>query len=256
MKLKIQFILLSILSIYLSGCDVEQSTESLETSLQTSEDNKSTEEIEDEEEEEEVISYEINYKNASTYENSIGTIWINTIYEVENTGEVPLYLNSASCDIEDTDGKLVKALSMVSVYPSVIEAGEKAYYYESTTLNEFTEEIEVVPLPRVNIDKAKVPTTRLEVSEIEMYDDYYGGIKARGRVENTTDEEQNMVYISMILFDENDDPAHVIFTILMEDLIAGDKIGFELSALSIPDEFTSSNVSRYEVYAYPMQMQF
>lgn len=263
---KTSILLLSMLCILVAGCDSSSSSSNsqLETSnTQVSEisDNKTLVEEKNVveavvEEVVEEVAHEITYKNASTYKNSIGTVWLNTIYEVTNTGSVPLYLSSASCDIENEDGKLVKSLSMVSVYPNVIDVGEKAYYYESTTLSDETEAIDVVPLPRVKIDKAKVPTTRLEVSEVEIFDDTYGGIKARGRVENTTDEEQSMVYIAMTLFDEDDNPAHVIFTILMEDFAVDDKIGFELSSLSMPSDFTANNVSRYEICAYPMQMQF
>ena len=65
-----------------------------------------------------------------------------------------------------------------------------------------------------------------------------------------------MVYVAVVIFDENDKPAHVLFTIIMEELAVGDKIGFEVNALSMPDDFTASNVTRYEVFAYPMQMQF
>lgn len=81
------------------------------------------------------VAYEVTYTNARAYENSIGTTWVQTIIEVTNTGSEDLYLNSGSYDLEDAEGNLIASQTLVSVYPQIISSGEKAYYYEETTLD-------------------------------------------------------------------------------------------------------------------------
>lgn len=204
----------------------------------------------------EEIAYEVTYSSAITYKNSIGTVWAQAIFEVENTGSAPLYMSSGAYDLEDLSGKLISSRTMVSVYPTVIAPGEKAYYYEDTTLDGIDDALDVKILPRPKADKAKVDLVRFNVTDVELVDEAYGGIKAKGRVENATDEAQKMAYIAIILFDSSDKPIGVLMTILMDELAAGDKIGFEASTMTLPDGITTENVTRFEAYSYPTQMQF
>lgn len=201
------------------------------------------------------ISYEVTYANAKTYKNSIGTVWVQAIFEVENTGSKPLYMNTGAFDLEDADGKLIKSRDMVSSYPEVIDPGEKAYYYEETTIEELSDALDLNIIPRPKAQAAKVDNIRLQISDFEISDGQLG-LKMRGRIENNTSDTQKMVYIAAILFNDSDCPVGRIFTILTDDLGAGDKIGFEGTAMSLPKEITADNVARYEVFAYPMQFQF
>lgn len=200
-------------------------------------------------------AYETTYAQARTYTDSLGTVWVQVIVEIENTGNCDLYLSTGSCDLEDATGKLVKSLSMVSSYPDVLSPGEKGYLYEETMLDEAVDGALTV-LARPSVEKAKISNTRLATSEVELLTDSIGFLKARGRVENTTDEAQNMVYVVLILKDGEGTPVGLLFTILSEELAPGDKIGFEASGLSLPDDVTVDSVASFEVYAYPMQMQF
>lgn len=199
--------------------------------------------------------YETTYSNVRTYTDSIGTVWVQVIVEIENTDNCDLYLSTSACDLEDASGKLVKTMPMVSAFPDVIAPGEKGYLYESTTLDEAVEG-ELTLLARPSVEKAKVPNIRLATSEVELVADNYGFLKARGRVENTSDEEQSMVYIVLILKDAENVPIGQMFTILTEDLAVGAKVGFEASGMSLPDDVTADAVASFDVYAYPMQMQF
>lgn len=249
-------ILLILCALLLSGCSStggEGPTQSQgalpgesETSNQTEPSEESTEEV----------AYEITYSSAITYKNSIGTVWVQSIFVVENTGTVPLYMSSGAYDLEDADGNLIASRTMVSVYPSVIAPGEKAYYYEETTLDDLTDPIELDILPRPTADKAKVDMVRNTLTDIEITADEYSGVSVKGRVENNTAETQSMTYIAIILFDSGDIPIGMVTTILMEDLAPGDKFGFETSGFSLPDTVTVDAVARHEAYAYPMQMQF
>lgn len=200
-------------------------------------------------------AYEITYTNVKTYTNSIGTAYAQVIVEIENTGTTDLYMSSGSYDIEDADGNLVASSSLVSTYPDVISPGEKAYMYEENMLDEAIDG-ELTVLARPDAEKSKVEKIRYSVSDVAISTDKYGDVKAIGRVENTSEEDGSMVYIVFILKDSSGNPIGQIFTILMEDLAAGDKIGFEASAMSLPDDVTEESIASYDVFAYPMQMQF
>lgn len=202
------------------------------------------------------MAYEVTYKNAKAYTNSIGTIWVQAIFEITNTGEKPLYLSSGAYDLEDKDGKLIESRKMVSVYPDVIDPGEKAYYYEETTIDKLDSIIELNIIPRPDVKQAKIEKIRFPITDFELSDGAYKGIDMLGRVENTSGEPQNMIYIVAILYDSNSIPIGQIFTIIMEELAPGDKIGFSGSSFSLPSDVSKEKVASYEVYAYPLQYQF
>jgi len=201
------------------------------------------------------LAYEITYSNAYAWVNSIGTIWVQIIVEVKNTGTVPLYLSTGALDLEDSSGALVRSISMVSAYPDVIDPGEKGWYYEETTLD-IDEVIDLVVLPRPDIRRARIDNIRFNVTDVSLSDAQFGGIRMMGRVENTHDEEHSMTYVVAILYDGNDIPIARLFTIIMEPFAPGDRIGFEGSSMSLPRDMTTNDVARFEAFAYPMQMQF
>ena len=201
--------------------------------------------------------YSITYKSASTWKNSIGTVWVQAMFEITNVGTTELYLSSGAYDLEDSDGKLVKSSTMVSVYPTVLSPGESAMYHETTTISDLDEAIDVVILPRPDIRRARIDNVRLDVTEVEFSEDTFSGIRARGRVTNTTDEEQTSVTVAIILYDSNDNPLGVLSTTLMEDIAPDERIGFETSGFTLPDGVTPDTVARYVAFAYPwLQFQW
>lgn len=250
------FFLVIVLAVSLSACGIitdnspstvpEQSETPESTSTPTPSETKDSEKS----------IYEVTYSNATSYKDSIGTIWVQAIFEVENTGTTALYMSAGAYDLEDSDGKLIKSSSLISVFPEVIEPGEKAYYYEETTLDDLADETELKIIPRPKAEKAKVDNIRYAVSDISLSGDEYGDMKMLGRVENTSDKDESMVYIAAILFDKNEKPIGQIFTIISEELKSGDKIGFEMSSFSLPEYVTIDSIKKYEVFAYPVQFQF
>jgi hypothetical protein len=200
-------------------------------------------------------AYEITYQNATTWVNSIGTVWVQAVFEITNVGDTELYLGSGACDIEDKDGNLVKSIRMISSYPTVLAPGESGFYHETTTLD-VDSAIDVVILPRPDIKRGRIENVRLDVTDVS-FSEQHGRVRARGRVENTTDELQSSVTVAILLYDSNDIPIGVISTTLMEDIAVGDRIGFEASAFSLPPNVTPDSIARYEAFAYPwLQWQF
>ncbi|NCB52368.1 MAG: hypothetical protein EOM54_10905 [Clostridia bacterium] len=201
-------------------------------------------------------AYDITYQNARAWTNGIGTTWVQVIVEITNTGSVPLYLSSGSYDLEDTSGKLIASQTLVSTYPNVLDVGEKGYMYEETTLDNVSSDTELVVVPRVDAEAATVDLIRYPVTDLAISDGQYGGIDALGRVENTADEAESMVYIAVMLFDADNMPIGLLFTILTDDLNPGDKIGFEANSFSLPGDVTAASAASYIVYSYPLQYQF
>ena len=202
----------------------------------------------------EEVASEITYQSARTWTDSIGSTWLQALVEITNTGSVPLYLSNGAYDIEDGNGSLVGSQSYVSIYPDVIDPGETAFLYEETTLDEPVEGIQI--LPRYTADKAKVDNIRFPITDDSLKGSDFGGPIVVGRVENTSEEEQTMVYVVAKYYGADDTPLGLTFTIISEPMAPGAVIGFETSAFSLPDDVTVDTVARYEVVAYPLQMQF
>lgn len=201
-------------------------------------------------------AYEVIYQKGTVYHNSIGTTWVQAVIQIENTGSEPLYLNSSSADLENNEGKLVKTLSLLSAYPTVLLPGETALLVEDTTLDNDPGVEELNVIPHLDIAKAKVECIRYNISNLSLENEQYGGIKMLGRVENNTTEVGSMVYVVANLYDANHNGIGQLFTILTNDLNPGEKIGFTLTCLSAPDSLTVENVASYEVFAFPLQFQF
>ncbi len=201
-------------------------------------------------------AFEITYQNARAYKSNIGTVWAQAIVEITNTGTVPLYIGSSAYDLEDADGKLIASRTMVSAFPSVLDVGEKGYMYEETILEEEPSG-ELTILPRPDVEAAKVDLVRFPVTDEEIKDGDYGvGLKMLGRVENTSDEAQSMVYIATAMYDAAGTPVGLMFNILTEELAPGAKIGFECNGMSLPEDVTVDAIASHVTYAYPLQMQF
>ena len=200
-------------------------------------------------------SYEITYKNAIAYKKSSGYIMLQAIVVITNTGNTPLYISgSENYDLEDSNGKLIGSETM-SVYPNIIRPGEKAYGYDETILD-IEEVIDLFIIPRPEVYVSTSEYIRYEISDMELSSDRYSRVKLLGRVKNTTNETTELFYIVCVLFDSEDIPIGLISSAITEDIEPGEKIGFEVSGLTLPRFITIDVVARYEVFASPFQYQF
>jgi hypothetical protein len=229
---------------------VDDSVKASQTGTSTEQTQKSGSKSADE------VAYEITYTNATLHKDSIGSVWVNAIGEITNTGSANLYLSSGSIDLEDASGSLVEPIEMVSAYPEVISPGEKGYYFESTILDDVAADSSLSVVLHPDIAKATVDKINFPVTELKLVDSKYGGLNATGRVENTGSEGESLLYVAVILYGENDTPLGVLSTIIMDEVAAGDKVGFNATGSSFPDSMTADTITRYEAVAYPMQLQF
>ena len=205
----------------------------------------------------EIIDYKITDTQDRVYVSSFGKTMWETLIEIENTGNVPLYLGTTKYDLEDKDGKLLKTGSLSS-FPSIINPGEKAYFYGNDELTNASGDISVIFLPRWDIKKSKEERINFDITDIEIKEGQFG-TTVFGRISNNTGKKQTWAIISVILYKEDGSPIGVWMINIMEDMENGAKLGFEIPNImtrTIYDNVSSDMVDHYKAYAYPPQMQF
>lgn len=218
---------------------------------------KETTETPDNQNQQSDVSYEITNQKILFHQDSIGTIWSQAIVEVENTGNVDLYLDYGSYELVSQDSTIIHTTNNMFIpYPQIISPGEKGYYYEETTMDAGTPTEGITITPHIDVTISKNENIQLEVSDTEIYDKEMGSIDLHGKVKNTTDITQDCINVVAILFDQNNEPIGQLYTILMNSLQPGEEMGFELEAFGLPDTITKSSIADYKVFAYPDQFQF
>ncbi len=195
-------------------------------------------------------SYEITYQNVRVFD-EYGYTKAIVMIEITNNGTKDLYLDICSYDLEDSAGSLIATESMVSCFPSVLSPGEKGYLYETSYLDDYSGDGNVVVLPHLSIEDATIKNTRYPVSDISITDDGYGGIKVLGRVENNTNETEDSPEVAVVFYDDNGTPLGLDYDLLLPSLAPGDKTGFEINYDDLPDGITAAQIADYTVYAYP-----
>lgn len=177
---------------------------------------------------------------------------------IKNTGNVNLYVNSVSYDVETTDGTPVDSISQyhVDTYPDIIEPGETVVAYVFYSYDHDYSASELVAKPTVVIKNAmNYDSMRLTVSNVSLSMDKYSGPKVTGKVKNTLDEDINIYYVTAVIYDSNDNFVLGGFTINYEGLaVDGERVfsftsleGFLVKDLDI-------NSLRVEVTAYERQL--
>ena len=164
---------------------------------------------------------------------STGDIACYAIVEVENTGNVDLYLKDASFDFEDESGKLLATYSsMISTDPEIVAPGEKGYFYcnMATIKGDITENTEHVFKPALKIEKSKNSIIRYNISDLSISEgDFLSPFNIIGRIDNNTDEDAGLVWIACIIYRDDGTPIAACGT-NVTDLAAGQKTSFDLSA--------------------------
>lgn len=201
-------------------------------------------------------SYDVTYTNAVYWKNSIGTYWVQAIVLVTNPGTIPIYIDGGSIDIEDANGKLVKTMSYVSAYPDILLPGESTLIVKQATLDEKPATDALIAIDHLSVKKSKNPCIRYKISETEIKDSRYGGLKMMGRVFNNSSESAGYLYVVANLYDANHNPIGQLIDIVSDGLKSGEKKGFTATTLSAPPSLKKDSVAFYEVFAFPLQYQF
>lgn len=203
----------------------------------------------------EAVAYETGEPGLTVWDRD-GTIWVEVTQTVTNTGSANLYLSDARFDIEDGSGSLVETYDMASIVPMVIEPGETAYFYGCTTADHITDPSGTyTAIPGFDVAEAKIERVRFPVADVSMSDESIGTyIDIIGRVENTSNKDESMCYVYLVLFDA--DGAVIDIESTYVDVAAGEKASFNTSTIASPRDITIADIGSYQAYAYPLDFQF
>lgn len=205
------------------------------------------------------VLYEITDTNFEYYTNSIGGVEYYGYVEITNTGDNNLYLDKAIFDLEDNDGHLLQSDDFISSAPSVIKPGEKGYFYNGLGSNMIDEGVStdngINLVPQITIKQATGEPVRYEVTDTDLREEEYSGLKVTGRVINNTDEDVSYLYLNVIFYDANGKVLGITGT-SVSDLAAGNKASFECTTMFANDNLTMDNVADYEIIAEETYMQF
>ncbi len=246
MKKLLAFVLCCAMCFSFSACGGEEPSQKLNNNIIIIQQEEPTKP-------ESKTDYETTVYPVKTWVNSIGTPYAQIIVGVKNTGNSNLYLSSGTMDLEDASGALFASRNLVSVFPEIIAPGETAYYYEEAMLDSPAPS-DLTVIPHIDVEEAYIDMIRCPVTDVTIGTTDYGEIKVMGRVENTTGKDQQMLYVSVMLFGSDGNPLGNVFNIL--EISADDKMGFECVSLSFPEGITADDVASYTAFAYPAQFQF
>jgi len=205
------------------------------------------------------IQYEFTNIQEQLYQSMFGDIRFQTLIQITNMGNVPIYMGSVYYDLLDEDGRILRANNTLSSYPNILHPGESGYFYDSVSVPEATLDTVTTIAPRWNLRRARANRINFDISDVEIREGTWGGITVLGRITNNTGEEQSWAIISAILYTEDGTSIGVWMTNVMETMPDGTSFGFEVSGImdmTLFDNVTPDMVYRYVVFAYPPQWQF
>ena len=205
-------------------------------------------------------AYEITYQYSTIYKNMLDEIDCYALVEIKNTGNIDLYLDGATFDFEDSEGKLLGTCSgIVSADPSIIAPGENGYFYcnMGSVKGTIDENTEYVFKPTVKVEESKNDIVRYDISDTSISSGgFTGQVSIIGRITNTTEEDAGLIWISCVLYREDGTPIGVYGTNIT-DLAAGETTTFDASSVYLSSlDFEMSDVAEYKVYACKTQYQF
>lgn len=200
--------------------------------------------------------YNVKQEYFNDYVNSIGMHIGNAFVEIENTGNVPLYLHDAKFDIEDDNGHLLKSENMVSTCPDAIFPGECGYFYDDhIDLDDVDDSNGLKLVPNYKVDEAKHEIVDYETNDVSIREDDMWKCKIIGRLTNTTDEKIGIIYVNAIYYDADGNVLGISGTNLT-DIEAGATESFEIIGQFFRDDVSFSDIADYKVIPRAWYLQF
>ena len=177
------------------------------------------------------VDYKVKQEYFNDYVDSIGMHVAKAFVEIENTGNVPLYLHDAKFDIEDNDGHLLKTESLVSTCPDAILPGEFGYFYaDYIDLDDVDEN-----LPDSHAERRPGDPLRAD-----RHDEHLGN---------------GLIYVSAIYYDADGNVLGISGTNLT-DVEAGATESFEIIGQFFSDDVSYSDIADYKVIPRAWYIQF
>ena len=202
----------------------------------------------DEEMEDPSISYEVTYSNVTNQKDIGGDVWTYLVFEIENTGEVPIFFDKASCDLVNTGGQVVDTVTSLNACPPIINPGEKTYFYCANKPDDLTDMGELTISPNLAVFVSPTTAVRLGSSNVELDFVQKGYVAVEGIIKNTTSEKVDADY-SVVLFNAADNPVATLHYFI-GNMEPGEEKPFDAIEM-VADDVTADIVTRCEVFAYP-----
>lgn len=220
--------------------------ETAEKPAETSESEQGKEDVKDSKE----PSYDVRVASFDITKNEYLDEYVyNGIVEVENTGDVNIYLSGVAFDLEDSEGSLVLNDDMINVCPDVIKPGETGYLYNlfGTSL-EGVEDVEDLQLvPQYIVKTTDTTPHEYEVSDVSLRDDTFG-VTLTARMTNDTDQDVSYLYVTVAYYDSDGEIIALSGT-SVTDFLAGRKVSFEISGINLPEDLTTDDIDDYKIFA-------
>lgn len=186
--------------------------------------------------------------------------WMKVAIPVTNTGNTNIFLYYGLYDVQAKSGSLLSVENELEGSRFYLKPGETGYYYGETRFN-FTE-AEVNIIPNLLVKKVSNEAIRYSISNVSITDLTRGGVTLEFKVKNDTLKNTDWVGVVALLFDENDKLITILYDSedFEEYFITGETASFVMSMSEFRNEykyrsFSANDVARYEIYAYPSQVE-
>lgn len=196
------------------------------------------------------LEYEISYTQVHLYEISSGSVWMQAIAEIKNTGETNLSMDTATFLVKDSAGETIANKGNVLSYPRILSAREKGYFYMEAPLSGVDVNTQLTLEPQVEISKTSVVKHTFEATDTKLSTNALGDLTVTGKIHNTTDKTYETVYTATILYDEKDLPIGLIPSSASYSLVSGETAELADAAFALPDTVDEDAVASFTVLAY------
>ncbi len=200
------------------------------------------------------ITYMVRNMSVQVYRNESGAVWAMALIEVENTGDEFLFLGDATLPLTDESGHEVARMESVPAYPQVIAPGEVGCYCDVVALDA-TEEPDLFPGFAADISTVTDAPVLFSIGYSVLSNSLYGGLSLSVTVENTTQQDCDLVCVGALLRDKNGLLLGFISGYLDGALEAGESQTVNLDSFMLPTELKAEQVAEMEIYAFPLLEQ-
>lgn len=180
------------------------------------------------------------------------TVWdynidkfVYVVCPVTNTSEEYLKVNQSSIKLKNKDGNSYYYDTFFG-WPNIIKPGETTYYNQAIEIEEGADtEFEIEPNLNMEIYDGEV--CFLDASDVKISNTGDGKIRVSGKIINTTDQVLTRIYISVLLYDENNRLIANPSDHIVSQLSPGNTIGFSVQTIYSFPELTAEKVDHFDV---------
>jgi len=204
------------------------------------------------------IEYEVTVVQEQFFESRTDEFTYQTLFQVYNTGVVPIYLGRSRFDLIDQDERILSADNVFSANPAIIHPGERGYLWASERIVGATTNTEVTITPRFDFNRSLHYRPNIEITNIEVRENpnrFIDDFIVFGRINNTTGSEMDRIDITVVLYTHDGSPIGV-WTTTIRDIPAGESFGFEANRSNTTIEnLTTEIVGDFTAFAVDFWQQ-